>query len=91
MESTVDDDDVEDDLMCEMEDVEAARAQQQAQDDDVSPEGREVLIRVSHAQREQHLQGVASGSITASDRLMKELKEIYRSENYKRGFFLIKK
>lgn len=73
--------------MCEMEDVEAARAQQQAQDDDVSPEGREVLIRVSHAQREQHLQGVASGSITASDRLMKELKEIYRSDNFKRGIF----
>lgn len=89
LESTVDDDDVEEDLMCEMEDVEAARAQQLAQDDDVSPEGREVLIRVVSAQRQQHLQGAPSGSVTASDRLMKELKEIYRSENFKNGVYSI--
>lgn len=76
--------------MCEMEDVEAARAQQQAQDDDLLPEGREVLNRVSYAQRQQHLQGASSGSITASDRLMKELREIYRSTNYKSGKLLNK-
>ncbi|KAI1711119.1 ubiquitin-conjugating enzyme domain-containing protein [Ditylenchus destructor] len=75
LESTVDDDDVEEDLMCEMEDVEASR--------------REVLTRVVSAQRQQHLQGAPSGSITASDRLMKELREIYRSENYKKGVFSI--
>ncbi|KAI1730718.1 ubiquitin-conjugating enzyme domain-containing protein [Ditylenchus destructor] len=39
--------------------------------------------------RQQHLQGAPSGSITASDRLMKELREIYRSENYKKGVFSI--
>lgn len=89
LESTVDDDDVEEDLMCEMEDVEAARAQQMAQEDDVSPEGREVLTRVVSAQRQQHLQGAPSGSITASDRLMKELREIYRSDNYKNGVYSI--
>lgn len=89
LESTVDDDDVEEDLMCEMEDVEASRAQQMAQDDDVTPEGREVLTRVVSAQRQQHLQGAPSGSVTASDRLMKELREIYRSENYKNGVFSI--
>jgi len=86
---TVDDDDVEEDLMCEMEDVEALRAQQQQQDDDVLPEGKAVLSRVSHAQRQQHLQGVASGSVTASDRLMKELREIYRSENVKNGVYSV--
>uniref|UniRef100_A0A915CVH9 UBC core domain-containing protein n=1 Tax=Ditylenchus dipsaci TaxID=166011 RepID=A0A915CVH9_9BILA len=89
LESTVDDDDVEEDLMCEMEDVEAARAQQLAQEDDVSPEGREVLTRVVSAQRQQHLQGAPSGSVTASDRLMKELREIYRSDNYKKGVYSI--
>lgn len=75
--------------MCEMEDIEAARAQQQAQDDDLLPEGREILNRVSHVQRQQHLKGAASGSITASDRLMKELREIYRSNNYKSGNFIV--
>lgn len=87
LESTAEDEDDEEDLMCEMEDIEAVRAQQQAQDDDLLPEGREVLNRVSHAQRQKHLKGVPSGSITASDRLMKELREIYRSNNYKSGTF----
>lgn len=89
LESTCEDDEVEEDLMCEMEDVEAARAHQLAQDDDLLPEGREVINRVSYAQRQQHLQGVPSGSITASDRLMKELREMYRSENYKNGIFCL--
>ena len=89
LESTAEDEDVEEDLMCEMEDVEAVRIQQQQQDDDLMPEGREVLNRVSYAQRQQHLQGAPSGSITASDRLMKELREIYRSNNYKNGVYSI--
>lgn len=32
-----------------------------------------------------HLQGAVSGSVQASDRLMKELREIYRSQSYKSG------
>lgn len=88
LESTVDDDD-EEDLMCEMEDVEAARAQQNSEDVEVPPEGMAVLTRVSQVQRQQHLKGAPTGSVTASDRLMKELKEIYRSENYKNGIFTI--
>lgn len=31
------------------------------------------------------LQGAVSGSVQASDRLMKELREIYRSQSYKSG------
>lgn len=48
-----------------------------------------MLTRVCHAQRQQHLQGAASGSISASDRLMKELREIYRCTNYKNSVFSI--
>lgn len=47
------------------------------------------MTRVTNFQRQQHLQGQASGSVTASDRLMKELKEIYRSENVKNGVFTV--
>ncbi|KAI6203017.1 UBC core domain-containing protein [Aphelenchoides besseyi] len=89
LESTCEDEDVEEDLMCEMEDVEAIRARQAALDEDVAPEGRAVLTRVTNLQREAHMKGSASGSVTASDRLMKELREIYRSENYKNGTFTI--
>ena len=33
-------------------------------------------------------QGAVSGSVQASDRLMKELREIYRSQSYKTGKLL---
>lgn len=33
------------------------------------------------------LQGAVSGSVQASDRLMKELREIYRSQSYKMGTY----
>lgn len=33
------------------------------------------------------LQGAVSGSVQASDRLMKELREIYRSQSYKTGVY----
>ncbi|KAH7716812.1 CBN-UBC-25 protein [Aphelenchoides avenae] len=86
----LDNDDEEEDIMCDgLEDVETAREQAQHANDDVAPEGLEVLTRVSRAQREQHLSGKATGSVTASDRLMKELRDIYRSDNYKNGVFTI--
>jgi len=31
------------------------------------------------------LQGTTSGSVQATDRLLKELREIYRSDNFKHG------
>lgn len=34
------------------------------------------------------LQGAVSGSVQASDRLMKELREIYRSQSYKTGMYI---
>ncbi len=49
------------------------------------PEGVEVLARLSYAQREQHLAGTVAGSVMATDRLMKELKEMYKSQHYKNG------
>ncbi|CAK5088151.1 unnamed protein product [Meloidogyne enterolobii] len=55
----------------------------------VPPEGLAVITRVSQVQRQQHLKGAPAGSVTASDRLMKELKQIYSSDNYKNGVFSI--
>jgi ubiquitin-conjugating enzyme E2 Q len=54
-------------------------------EDDVAPEGQALLARLKHVQREQHLNGTVAGSVSATDRLMKELREIYRSEHYKSG------
>ncbi|CAK5114200.1 unnamed protein product [Meloidogyne enterolobii] len=87
LENTVDDDE-EDDLMCEMENVGAARVEH-SEDGLVPPAGLAVITRVSHVQRQQHLKCAPAGSVTASDRLMKELKQIYSSDNYKNGVFSI--
>lgn len=35
-------------------------------------------------------QGAVSGSVQATDRLMKELREIYRSDSFKKGILLLK-
>jgi ubiquitin-conjugating enzyme E2 Q len=54
-------------------------------EDGVAPEGMALLAKLKHVQREQHLNGTVAGSVTATDRLMKELRDIYRSEHYKGG------
>ncbi|KAG9489705.1 hypothetical protein GDO78_005576 [Eleutherodactylus coqui] len=38
--------------------------------------------------REKDFTGAVSGSVQASDRLMKELRDIYRSQSYKTGLFV---
>jgi ubiquitin-conjugating enzyme E2 Q len=44
-----------------------------------------VLERLRQSQRQDHLKGSVSGSVQATDRLMKELRDIYRSESFKKG------
>ncbi|TKR62336.1 hypothetical protein L596_026317 [Steinernema carpocapsae] len=79
--------DQEEDIMCDMEDV--READPQSETVDMQPEGVVVMNRLSQLQREKHLKGQFSGSITSNDRLMKELREIYRSENLKNGVYSV--
>ncbi|CAD6199739.1 unnamed protein product [Caenorhabditis auriculariae] len=58
-----------------------------SQDEGVSAEGLEVLDKVCRVNRQQHLSGKVQGSVTATDRLMKEIRDIYRSEHVKNGIF----
>lgn len=51
-------------------------------------EGKVVLERLNQAQVRQHVSGTIAGSVTATDRLMKELREIYKSEHYKKGIHI---
>jgi ubiquitin-conjugating enzyme E2 Q len=44
-----------------------------------------TLERLKANQRQDHLQGTVTGSVQASDRLMKELRDIYRSDTFKKG------
>lgn len=43
------------------------------------------LEKLKQQQRQDCLKGTITGSVQATDRLMKELKDIFRSESYKQG------
>lgn len=44
-----------------------------------------MLERLRQNQRQDYLRGHVSGSVQATDRLMKELRDIYRSDSFKKG------
>ena len=46
-----------------------------------------TLERLRQNQRQDYLKGSVSGSVQATDRLMKELRDIYRSDSFKKGEF----
>lgn len=45
----------------------------------------EILERLKNKQRKDHMKGSITGSVQANNRLMKELKDIYNSETFKKG------
>lgn len=45
----------------------------------------ETLERLRQNQRQDYLKGAVTGSVQATDRLMKELRDIYRSDSFKKG------
>ncbi|CAB02096.2 Ubiquitin-conjugating enzyme E2 25 [Caenorhabditis elegans] len=88
----VDDDDEEEeddeDADGDIEIVEMAEEDPTSQHDvGVSKEGLDMLDKVSKINRQQHLDGKVQGSITATDRLMKEIRDIHRSEHFKNGIY----
>ncbi len=45
----------------------------------------EILERLKNKQRKDHMKGAVTGSVQANNRLMKELRDIYNSETFKKG------
>ncbi|XP_054160719.1 ubiquitin-conjugating enzyme E2 Q2-like [Oppia nitens] len=78
---------VYEDLHIEME--EENQNQEKNKDEGLSTEHTQTLERLRQTQRDGYLKGSVSGSVQATDRLMKELKEVYRSESFKRGVFTV--
>jgi ubiquitin-protein ligase len=79
-------DEEEEDLPIEMEEDPQTGDKK---DEGLSTEHTATLERLKQNQREGYLNGSVAGSVQATDRLMKELREIYRSDNFKRGVFLV--
>ncbi|XP_013876964.1 ubiquitin-conjugating enzyme E2 Q2 isoform X1 [Austrofundulus limnaeus] len=72
----------------EMKDEEPAEGKK-SEDDGIEKENLAILEKIRKNQRQDHLNGAVSGSVQASDRLMKELREIYRSPSYKTGIYSV--
>lgn len=90
---TIDDDEDEDeeddeDIHIEMDDEPATMALK-SKDDDLSSEHYAKLEKLRQLQRDSYMKGAPYGSVQATDRLMKELREVYKSDSYKNGVFTV--
>lgn len=83
-----DEEDEDDDIHIEMDDDSATLAVK-TKDDDISSEHYAKLEKLRQLQRDSYMKGAPYGSVQASDRLMKELREVYKSESYKKGVFTV--
>jgi len=44
-----------------------------------------ILEKLQQNQHQDYLKGTVTGSVQATNRLMKELKDIYKSDTFKKG------
>nr|XP_006821872.1 PREDICTED: ubiquitin-conjugating enzyme E2 Q2-like [Saccoglossus kowalevskii] len=58
-------------------------------DEEIDSQNMEILERIKLNQRRDYLKGAVSGSVQATDRLMKELRDVYRSDSYKKGVYQV--
>lgn len=58
-------------------------------DSGIKDEYKAILEKVRLNTRQDYLQGATSGSVRATDRLMRELQDIYRSQNFKDGLYSV--
>nr|CAD7453024.1 unnamed protein product [Timema tahoe] len=73
-------DDGEDDLHLDMEEADT-----KGKMEEMDTQHLATLERLRQNQRQDYLKGSVSGSVQATDRLMKELRDIYRSDSFKKG------
>ncbi|CAI5798342.1 Hypothetical predicted protein [Podarcis lilfordi] len=72
----------------EMKEEEPAEGKK-AEDDGIGKENLAILEKIKKNQRQDYLNGAVSGSVQATDRLMKELRDIYRSASFKGGNYAV--
>ncbi|XP_050443152.1 ubiquitin-conjugating enzyme E2 Q2 isoform X1 [Adelges cooleyi] len=82
-----DEEEVEEYIQLEMEEPTAESTKKQV--DDMEVQHLETLERLRQNQRQDYLKGAVTGSVQATDRLMKELRDIYRSDSFKKGMYSV--
>nr|CAB3267450.1 ubiquitin-conjugating enzyme E2 Q2 [Phallusia mammillata] len=86
--SSEEEDEDEDDATLEA-DVAAETEEARKETSDIGTENLAVLARIKQNQRKDYIDGRVSGSVQASDRLLKELKAIYKSDSLKKGCYSV--
>lgn len=81
-------DDDDDDVHIEM-DEEPAQIAVKSKEEGLSSEHHAKLEKLRQLQRDSYMKGAPFGSVQATDRLMKELREVYKSDSYKSGVFSV--
>ncbi|XP_033219090.1 ubiquitin-conjugating enzyme E2 Q2 isoform X1 [Belonocnema kinseyi] len=89
-----DTEDLDDDEESEAEedlhlDMDEGEANAKSKGEEMAIEHLATLERLRQNQRQDYLKGSVSGSVQATDRLMKELRDIYRSDSFKKGMYSI--
>jgi len=79
-----DEDDDDDDIHIDLEEEPPNKNKEK---EGIDGEHIATLERLKANQRQDYLHGTVTGSVQASDRLMKELRDIYRSDTFKRGSY----
>nr|XP_014347413.1 PREDICTED: ubiquitin-conjugating enzyme E2 Q2-like [Latimeria chalumnae] len=91
-EEVTSEEDEEDDMGEDIEDLDHYEMKEEepvdgkkSEDEGIEKENLAILEKIRKNQRQDHLNGAVSGSVQASDRLMKELRDIYKSQSFKAG------
>nr|CAG4637117.1 EOG090X0867 [Ceriodaphnia reticulata] len=89
-EEEMEENDEDEDLHMELEEDEGtSNAAGKKKDEDMDSQHFATLERLRQTQRQDYLRGAVSGSVQATDRLMKELRDIYRSDSSKKGVYSV--
>ncbi|XP_035827049.1 ubiquitin-conjugating enzyme E2 Q2 isoform X2 [Aplysia californica] len=89
-ETVSDEEDEEDEFHYDMEEDGHSNEQKAKEEiDGIDVENLAVLERLKQNQRQSYLKGSVVGSVQATDRLMKELRDIYKSDSFKKEIYTI--
>merc|ERR1712110_1035610 len=80
--------DEDEEIPLDMEEIEAT-SKKARQEEELHSDHIQALERLKANQRRDYLKGTVSGSVQATDRLMKELRDIYKSPSFKSGAYQV--
>lgn len=82
-------DEEDEDLHMELEEEDGSSNSDKKKEEEMDSQHFATLERLRQTQRQDYLRGAVSGSVQATDRLMKELRDIYKSDSSKKGVYSV--